>query len=247
MHSGLHVQIADALRDEIERNALASGERLVEMQLARRFGVSQGPVREALRLLEGDGLVEYRPRRGAYVRTVSAADIAEVYSLRVAIEGLAARRVALLLDAGDRVRLDAALAAMEEASRRHDSGLLAEAALALHQVIAVAARHSRLSAAWEAIMSQTRSYFYLHVRFDDHESDLALHRELVEAVTSGDPDRAEATMKEHVRGAALDLLHHAVGSGVIESPNAAGSDLEEWSILVRPESPSMPDRLEEAR
>jgi DNA-binding GntR family transcriptional regulator len=93
----LHVHVADALREEIERGLLAPGERLVEMALARRFEVSQGPVREALRLLEREGLVDHRPRRGVYVRVLSARDIEEVYSLRAAIEGLAVRRAVQLM------------------------------------------------------------------------------------------------------------------------------------------------------
>ncbi|MDX6571986.1 MAG: hypothetical protein QOC86_1142, partial [Gaiellales bacterium] len=126
----LYVHVADALREEIERGVAAPGDRLVEMQVARRFGVSQAPVREALRMLEREGLVDHRPRRGVYVRLISAVDIEEIYSLRVAIEGLSARRAVQHMTSDDRALMWAALDSMESAAGLEPSGFV-DASLAV--------------------------------------------------------------------------------------------------------------------
>src|SRR3954453_6741101 len=81
------------LRTEIVRGAFAPGERLVEEQLTRRLGISRAPLREALRLLGQQGLVEHLPRRGVRVVALSARDIEELFSLRDVLEGFALRWV----------------------------------------------------------------------------------------------------------------------------------------------------------
>lgn len=227
------LHIADTLRDEIERNLILPGERLIEMQVARRFGVSQGPVREALRMLEREGLVDHRPRRGVYVRPISVRDIEEIYSLRAAVEGLAARRAALLMTSEDRAAMENVWLAMREAASSEDPIALVEAALALHERIALAARHTRLYAVWQTIASQTRRFAHLHGRFDDYEADVRQHRELISALFAGDPAVAEGAMKAHVRDAGWALLRHALAAGLLEAPAEHGTfGSEEWSILV---------------
>jgi DNA-binding GntR family transcriptional regulator len=93
--------VADVLRAEIERNMIAPGERLIETQVARRLNASQAPVREALRVLESEGLVEHLSRRGVYVKSISAREIEEVYTLRAAREGMTARRAMRLMTEQD--------------------------------------------------------------------------------------------------------------------------------------------------
>lgn len=92
--SSLPEQIADRLIDDIIKGALAPGQRLQEIAIAQRFGVSRGPVREALRIAEREGLVEIRPRYGAFVVKLSAKNVAEIFEVRALLMALAARRIA---------------------------------------------------------------------------------------------------------------------------------------------------------
>jgi DNA-binding GntR family transcriptional regulator len=230
----LHVHVADALREEIERGVAAPGQRLVEMQVARRFGVSQAPVREALRLLEREGLVDHFPRRGVYVRPISVVDIEEIYSLRVAIEGLAARRAAQLMTSDDRALMWAALDAMNTAGE--EESRYVDASLAVHEAIALTARHARLYAVWRTIASHARRFAHLQGRFDDHAADVVIHRALIRAIESGDPDLAEAAMRDHVRVAGESLLRFAADAGVLEQGDAADTvRFEHAAALLRSE------------
>lgn len=229
----LHAHVADALRDEIERNELLPGERLLEMHVARRFGVSQAPVREALRLLEREGLVEHRPRRGVYVCPLTVGAVEELYSLRAAIEGFAARRAVRLMTAQDRELLERALEAMRAAAKRREVTALADGALAFHEQIVIAARHQRLHDVWLTIASENRRYSHLQGRFDDVEVDVVLHEQLLEALDSGDPDGAERAMRGHIRDAGHDLLRHAQAAGLVGAPDRVPTgDGDDWSVLL---------------
>ncbi|MDX6536904.1 MAG: hypothetical protein QOD37_1245 [Gaiellales bacterium] len=234
----LYVHVADALREEIERGVAVPGDRLVEMQVARRFGVSQAPVREALRMLEREGLVDHRPRRGVYVRLISAVDIEEIYSLRVAIEGLSARRAVQHMTSDDRALMWAALDSMESAAGLEPSGFV-DASLAVHEAIALTARHARLYAVWRTIASHTRRFAHLQGRFDDLEADVRAHRALLVTFDEGDPDLAEAAMKQHVTAAGQALLRFAADAGLLQQGTAAGGapSFDEWATLLRGERP----------
>ena len=109
------------LRSEILSGALVPGERLVEEQLTRRFGTSRAPLREAMRLLGQQGLVEHLPRRGVRVAQLSARDIEELFSLRDVLERFALRSA---LDAGPEPRLlDGLRVAVEEMERAAADGV----------------------------------------------------------------------------------------------------------------------------
>ena len=87
-------QIADTLVNEIIRGTLLPGERLQETAIAERFGVSRGPIREALRIVEKEGLIEMRPRYGSFVAKLSASEVRDIFEVRGILLSLAARRIA---------------------------------------------------------------------------------------------------------------------------------------------------------
>src|SRR4029450_7291485 len=100
-------EIREKLIEDILNGRLAPGSRIVETRIAQQFGVSQGPVREALRDLELYGFVVSSPFRGTQIRKISTEDLLEIYPLRAAIEGVAARTAAVKID-------DATLATLEQ-------------------------------------------------------------------------------------------------------------------------------------
>ena len=130
-HTDLGTAVMAELRALIIDGEFAQGERLVETELAERFDVSRGPVRDALAQLERGGLVELRPRKGSFVRSLSVADIEEIYSLRQALETLALQ-IAVEIDAPI-TEMTKHLAALEAAHQAGDRRAIGEADMALHR------------------------------------------------------------------------------------------------------------------
>lgn len=186
------------LRAEILGGALAPGERLIEEQLTRRFGTSRAPLREALRLLGQQGLVEHVPRRGVRVVELSPRDIDELFSLRDALEQFALRS-ALTAGPSDAAleRLRLAVETMERTSR-------AEQAVAhrdFHLALAGLADHAHLQRVYESILLQLQLYMVTNMRREAEvrspDEGARRHRRLYEVVVSGDVDAALAELARH--------------------------------------------------
>lgn len=209
---GDHV-LAD-LREQIASGRLAPGTHLREAEIAAAMAVSRGPVRDALTALANEGQVEIHRHRGAFVSVLSQRDVEEVHSLRTAIETLAAHRAATRLTPELTAKLDAALEAM-----RTSAPLAAEEAvqldLAFHDVIYQAADHQRLLRTWTSIRAQVA--FFLHIRnvnFPDFaQVGYREHREVRDALLSGDPELASRSVQHHLAGAytRLQLLDLPLG------------------------------------
>lgn len=117
-HQSLAEAVCAELRSRILSGALAPGQRLVEEALAATFGVSRNPVREALRVLAAEGLVEVLPRRGATVSLLTAEEAQELFDLRLAVEGVAARIAARKRNPDGLRRLEEVLAQARASTRR---------------------------------------------------------------------------------------------------------------------------------
>jgi DNA-binding GntR family transcriptional regulator len=179
-------------------------ERLIEEQLAERLGVSRTPVRQALTLLEAEGLVELAPNRGATVRSFTVADVWDIYDLRAVLEGHAARRAAGRIQGDEVGRLRELAAQMEGLAGRfedHEEEIRALVALnqEFHGTIVEASRNRRL----ERLINRTveiplmfKAFFW----YTPHERTISnhYHRQILEALENGDADRAEIIMREHV-------------------------------------------------
>lgn len=196
--SALGEQLADLLRARTVSGDLAPGTHLVEDGLAAAYDVSRGPVRDALRILQGEGLVEGR-RRGFYIRGLSEADIDELYEVREAIEQLACR---LAIDRGaDWAQAEADLGGMLSAADAGDLHRFAVCDLAFHSHFYTLSRNSRLQALWAqyrptfaALLDVTNAQDKdLHPAAADHGTLLRLARE-------GDHDRFAAELTSHLAG-----------------------------------------------
>src|SRR5271170_5056736 len=117
-HGATVAHIVERLRGDILARRLSPGARLVESNLTERFAVSRGPVREALRRLAAEGLIEHVPHRGALVRRLSAREIEELFQIRLELESLAARLAAEADDADRRARFVEAIQPIFEDSPR---------------------------------------------------------------------------------------------------------------------------------
>jgi DNA-binding GntR family transcriptional regulator len=190
------------LRSEILSGALVPGERLVEEQLTRRFGTSRAPLREAMRLLGQQGLVEHLPRRGVRVAQLSARDIEELFSLRDVLERFALRSA---LDAGPEPRLlDGLRVAVEEMERAAADGVAIEQAAAhraFHLALVALADHHHLSRVYEPVLLQLQLYMATNLRREARDRSprdgARRHRALFEAIAAGDLDAVLAELAHH--------------------------------------------------
>ncbi len=126
---------ADRIREQILAGGFAQGEHLVEARIAEQLNVSRGPVREAFKLLRSEGLLLDEPRRGTFVVSLSADDVREIYSLRAAIEGRAAKLLAGRRDPAAIAELRVLLSSMEAAAEVDDVATVYRQDLAFHDAV----------------------------------------------------------------------------------------------------------------
>src|SRR5690242_15941942 len=154
-----NVELAlDAVRDAIVAGRLRPGERIKEIPLAGELGFSRAPVRDALRLLERDGLVELVPNRGAVVPALRAVDILEVYALRASLGTLALHKLMLDAESLDTRPLERELTRLARAGEQRRARDAAEADLAYQQAIVTAAGLPRVSREFERLTWQVRMF-----------------------------------------------------------------------------------------
>ena len=205
---GLADDVTERLRDAIALGELREGASLNERDLAATLDVSRGPVREALRQLQDERLVELRHNRGATVRQLSARDVEEVYGLRLVLERHAIELAATRATAQDVAALSAALDVLADAAAVGTPREVAIADVSFHDCIYRAAGHERLERAWADLRAQV--YVFLHLRNavdDDYRAHAAAeHAELVELIRDHRVEQASATIETHLKAAYERLL-----------------------------------------
>ncbi|MFN8631999.1 MAG: GntR family transcriptional regulator [Chloroflexota bacterium] len=154
-HKQLWQAVAEELRDEILDGRLPAGSRLVETELAERFGVSRGPIRDALAELSRSGLAVDLPRRGTFVPSLTEQDLAEVYVIRRAIEEAAVRAAIENATEADLERMYQALDETERAYAGGDLALAWEADMLFHRSYCEMSGNGRLLALFDELASQT--------------------------------------------------------------------------------------------
>ncbi|WOT37589.1 GntR family transcriptional regulator [Streptomyces coeruleorubidus] len=193
------------LRQEIIAGSLRPGDRLVERELAERFGVSRVPVREAIRALVAEGFVHFETPRRTVVRRLTPNDVKELFELREALEvyaaGLAASRATPQDLAEVQELLDRAAAATEAG----DAELITDLNSRLHDRIVAMAGNSLLTEALEPVAGRLR---WMTRRNEEWPQLLVEHRELYEAIASGDPERARTHALTHVRTNYRSTVRH---------------------------------------
>jgi DNA-binding GntR family transcriptional regulator len=189
------------LRHEILSGALAPGERLIEEQLTQRFGISRAPLREALRSLGQQGLVEHLPRRGARVADLSGEDVDELFGLRDVLERYAIQLALPLPDARRLAGLAEALNAMAAAARAGDEFAEYEAHRRFHLEVVALAGHRHLLNAYEPVILKLQLCMAANLRKEAEQRTAAegvdRHRRLFEAVASGDPETVLESLAGH--------------------------------------------------
>ena len=193
----LRDQIKDALIERILDGTYGAGDRIVEIRVAQEFGVSQAPVREALRELELLRLVASEPFRGARVREITAAELAEIYPVRAALEDVAARGAATGLG-GDVGALQTELDGMRRAARKADVTAFVAHDVGFHRVIVAASGNGTLEELWGSLHVDLRTTITLIKRAADLGEVAESHVPVLEALRGGDPETSARALREHI-------------------------------------------------
>lgn len=195
-----HQEIYQRLKSAILAGVLAPGARLTELDLARQFGTSQAPVREALRRLEQEGLVRAFPRRGTYVTRLTSREVEEVYSLRAELEAYAVRRYIERADSDAMALPRRLLGELRDAAARDDQPALVETDLRFHRALCDGAGNALLRQVWSLIDARVRGMMAVgDLLTGDLRRIAELHVPLVEAIEARDAALAETLIREHLR------------------------------------------------
>ena len=205
-------QIAMRLSERIVSGTYAPGQRIMEQTVAAEFAVSRGPVREALRLLEKDGLVTILPRRGAQVTSLSIAEVKEIFDIRAMLNGLRDRQIA---EDPDRLQilpaLEAEVAKLARFAREPGLGDdYVETVARIDRILTRASHNKRLKTIQGSLMLQTLRYRQLGLSTPQRRKQSVQNwQKLVKAIREGDGAEAERIARQRVldsRDAAVQLL-----------------------------------------
>ena len=194
---------SDELRDEIEEEILTGllrpGERLEEAQLAHRFGVSRTPIREALLQLAANGLVEFRPRRGAVVVEIGPRQLMEMFDVMAELEAMCARLAARRVTDEALEQITAAHAACLKAAAEKDINEYYDTNEVFHARIRQASQNAFLMEQATNLQKRLKPYRRMQLRARDRiRASLQEHERIADAIAVGDAERAALEMRDHV-------------------------------------------------
>jgi DNA-binding GntR family transcriptional regulator len=191
-------RVKEHIVDAVLNGELKPGDRIVESSLARQLGVSQAPVREAIRDLVLLGFLQSEPYKGTSVRSFTYEELWETYTVRAALESLAARLAATHLTDEDAERLQGILDEMMTAAGQQDRDRLIVLDNRFHEMILEISRNKTLYQLWKSLQYGTWSIVTYRKSSYDPAYLAARHRELLDALRFGDPERAAHTMQHHI-------------------------------------------------
>lgn len=187
------------LRQAILKGELKPGERLMEIALAEKLGVSRTPIREAIRKLELEGLVIMVPRRGAHVANITESDLNDVLEVRIGLENMAIDKACILMNEEDLQELYQAEMHFEEIMAGGDLTKLAEADVEFHEIIYRSSNNRRLMQLINNLREQIYRYRMEYLKDEPTRIVLAKeHKAIYEAIKSRDAQRAKAITFNHI-------------------------------------------------
>lgn len=201
--------VFQTLRQAILTGEFAPGERLMEIALADRLGVSRTPVREAIRKLELEGLVIMIPRRGAEVARITEKDLRNVLEVRCALEELSASLACERITEEEKEELRVALDAFERAVQKKDISDIVEKDIEFHDVIFNASKNDRLIQILNNLREQMYRYRMEYTKDKEYHNVLILeHREIYEAMKNQDKEKVMNALKEHIYHQELNVIRN---------------------------------------
>ncbi|WNS75785.1 GntR family transcriptional regulator [Bacillus sp. DTU_2020_1000418_1_SI_GHA_SEK_038] len=206
--TSITAQVTNAIRDAIVTGEYEPGKKLSEAALSEQYAISRTPIREALKQLEREGLVEIIPRVGTCVSKPTEKELTELFTVKEVLEGLAA---GLLAESGNEEMIkevEKAVAEMEKAVQTSDHKLYVESNNLFHKAILEGSDNSKLDYSLNLLLNQIpySRYVYLSIEVPNRlEKSLQEHQAVLAAILRGDREEAEKAMREHVRASGLQL------------------------------------------
>lgn len=199
--------VFEAIREAIIDGRLKPGERLMEIQLADDLGVSRTPVREAIRKLELEGFVVMIPRKGAYVADISLKEIADVFEIRGALEGLAAELAAERATEDEIEHMERLLVELAEVIEQKALDRIVEIDTRFHEALYASSRNERLGQILNLLREQIQRF---RTRTMTHPARMKValeeHRGMIEALSARDTEQARHLAQEHIHSAENSLM-----------------------------------------
>ncbi len=205
----LSEEVLDRLREAIVRGRFKPGSRLGESGLAEAFGVSRGPVREALFQLQQEGLVELQRHKAAKVKEISREDVAELYELRIDLERFAVKRAVRMVTRGELAAMSSVVAAYGRAVEGGDVQEAVDLDMRFHGLIYEVARHARLYACWANLLRSQIHAFVLSSSLLDPGYMVPCvpeHAAIRDALAARDKETAVRLVEQHLGDAYERLL-----------------------------------------
>ena len=191
--------VFNTLRQEILTGELKPGERLMEIHLANKLGVSRTPIREAIHMLELEGLVTMIPRRGAEVAQITEKSMNDVLEVRRALDALCAELACKRITEEELVRLGQACDSFEKAVATGDVNEIAKADVALHDIIVQATGNRRLISLVNNLSEQMYRYRFEYIKeISRHEQLICEHKAILESIRERDKEKASAASRIHI-------------------------------------------------
>lgn len=208
----LRVDVANEIIRAIAEGELRAGDRLIEQHIAEQMGISRAPIREALRELEGQGIVVTIDRKGAFVADFTRQDVEELFTLREALEGLAVRLTATRVIQADLDLLARYTSDMAVAAGRADAQAFVDSDLLFHQLICERSGHKKLLKMLEGVRTLQRLFMimskYSMLAGDQLAREAEAHRPIISALTLRDAEAAEVAIRRHIHEAMTHLSSH---------------------------------------
>ena len=192
-------QITEYFTTAIIEGNLKGGQRLVENELRREFGISRAPIRESFRILEKDGFVVTFPRKGTFVRKITRKDIEENFPIRASLESLAARLAVPQFGPEHIKEMELAFSGMKKAVKKNDFRSYLKYHSKFHQTFINACKNDTLIGVLKNLRRQAIWFWFLYLYL--HEAfgySIRIHGKILDSFSRGDADRSETLVKEHI-------------------------------------------------
>lgn len=207
--------VADFIRDAIYRNELRPGEQLQQEELAAKFGISRIPVRDALRQLQGEGLVDLYPNRGAFVSNPGMEELREVFELRILLETYALRLAVPQFSQEQMEACTSLLVQLESIGNRADWSRVDQE---FHAALYAPCGQGRTLGLIENLRGVVNRYYFLYLSPDSYGAEcLKEHRRILEACKVQDAGQAVAALEEHLRHSLCEVERFSGARGQSEA------------------------------
>lgn len=211
-NSNLYVEVVNSIITAIATGELKAGEKIKEQQIADEMNISRAPIREAIRDLAAQGIVEYVPKKGATVATLNEKSIRETYSLRALLEGMAVHLAIENITDEEIKKMEDSSKEMTEKLKEKDVEAFIEKDVEFHNFICEKCNHSKLQKLIKTFVIQTRLFMimskYNMLINSSLSKEYGVHDKIIEKIKAKDKEGAEKEMRNHITTSGEVLINY---------------------------------------